>query len=69
MPSLTVKSPSIHCDNCVRTIERELRELPGVTRVQGDVASKTIVIDWEAPANLIQIAEVLQEIGYPTEAL
>jgi copper chaperone CopZ len=69
MPSLTVKSPSIHCDNCVRTIERELGELPGVQRVKGDAASKTIVIDWEAPANLIQIAELLADIGYPTESV
>jgi len=67
MPSITVKSPNIHCENCARTIKNELSELPGVKRVEADVASKTVTIDWELPATIFQIAERLRDINYPTE--
>jgi copper chaperone CopZ len=67
MPSITVKSPNISCGHCVHTIQNELAELPGVKRVVGDVASKTLTIDFEAPASVLQIAERLRDINYPVE--
>jgi copper chaperone CopZ len=67
MASITVKSPNISCDHCIRTIQNELAEIPGVRRVAGDVASKTLTIDFEAPANVLQIAARLRDINYPAQ--
>lgn len=67
MPSITLTSPNISCDHCVRTIERELGEVQGVRRVQADVDTQKITIDFEAPATIGQIAGVLRDIDYPAE--
>ncbi len=67
MPSVTLKSPNISCHHCVRTIEHELTEIPGIRRVKADAATQTVVVDWELPATIGQIAERLREINYPAE--
>lgn len=64
----TVRVPNIGCDGCVRTIVSELRAQPGVRSVQGDVASKTITVEWDDPLTWDQIASVLAAIDYPPEA-
>jgi copper chaperone CopZ len=67
MASITVKSPNISCDHCIRTIQNELAEIPGVSRVSGDVATKTLTIDFEPPASVLQIAARLRDINYPSQ--
>lgn len=67
MASITVKSPNISCDHCIRTIQNELAEIPGVRRVAGDVATKTLIIDFEPPASVLQIAARLRDINYPAQ--
>ena len=42
MASITLKVPAIHCPHCVRTIERELRGLDGVEKVEGNAEAKTV---------------------------
>jgi copper chaperone CopZ len=60
--------PSISCNHCVLTIQRELGDLPGVSYVQGDTASKTVMIEWsEPPADWSSIKELLTEIGHPPD--
>jgi len=41
---LTLKVPTIHCPGCVRRIQDVLGELPGVRKVEGDVAQKRITV-------------------------
>jgi copper chaperone CopZ len=43
----------------------ELSDLPGVKRVEADVLSKEVTVEWDAPATWEQIEETLVEINYP----
>lgn len=67
MTSKTFTVPNISCGHCTRTIERELGELTGVTRVKADAASKQVIVEWEEPATWDNIRALLEEINYPAE--
>jgi copper chaperone CopZ len=47
------------------TIKRELGEMRGVSRVEGDPGAKKITVEWDAPATLEAIKATLREINYP----
>jgi copper chaperone len=64
MESKTFQVPNISCHHCVMTIKRELAALDGVKRVEADVESKKVEVEWEAPATWDQIAATLTEINY-----
>jgi copper chaperone len=57
--------PNISCEHCVMTIQRELGEVEGVSKVQGDLTKKEIVVEWNAPATIEKIKSTLEEINYP----
>jgi copper chaperone len=61
----TFNVPNIGCDGCVRTIQNEVGELPGVTKVVADLDTRTVVIEWDAPATRQQVEAKLREIDYP----
>ena len=45
--------------------KKEISEMEGVTKVEGDPASKSVTLEWDAPATLDKIKETLKEINYP----
>ncbi|MBW1722628.1 MAG: heavy-metal-associated domain-containing protein [Deltaproteobacteria bacterium] len=57
--------PNITCGHCVMTIQRELGELEGVSKVEGDPSRKEIEVEWDSPATLEKIKATLEEINYP----
>lgn len=59
--------PNITCNHCVMTIKRELSELEGVRKVEGDPLKKEIEVEWDLPTTLEKITSTLAEIHYPTE--
>ncbi len=65
MEEKTVNIPHIGCNGCVNTIKMELTDLPGVQSVEGSVEDKTVVVQWNAPANWQVIEAKLVEIEYP----
>lgn len=65
MQTKTITVPNIGCAGCVRTIESEVRALAGVTQVKGQVDTKQVLIEWDAPASWEQIQATLVEIEYP----
>ena len=67
MTKKTFIVPNISCGHCTRTIETELGELAGVTRVKAEVASKQVTVEWEEPATWNNIRALLEEINYPAE--
>jgi copper chaperone CopZ len=68
MATKTVKVPKISCGHCTSTIEREVSDLEGITSVKADKDSKMVTIEWnEPPATWTEIADLLNEIGYPAE--
>ncbi len=64
----TVMVPAIGCNGCVQTIKSEVGQIPGVTEVQGDPASKQITVKWNEPATWQVIEQKLVEIEYPPSA-
>ena len=46
METVKYSVPSIHCGHCVKTIEMELGDVKGVSRVKADLDSKTVEIDY-----------------------
>lgn len=67
MTTLTVKAPGISCGHCVRTIENEVCELPGVQKVQASEQSKLVTITYNQPASEDAIKALMAEIGYPVQ--
>ena len=65
MEKSTLLIPNISCGHCVMTIQEELAELEGVSRVEGDPNTKEITVQWGSPATLEKIKSTLKEINYP----
>ncbi len=67
MENITYKIPAIHCGHCVHTIKMELAEMDGVKVVEIDGDTKLVNIQYESPATVQKIEQLLQEINYPVE--
>lgn len=64
METKTLFIPNISCGHCVMTIQRELGEITGVLKVEGDSKNKTIQVSYDTPATLEKIKSVLKELNY-----
>jgi copper ion binding protein len=67
MESKTFSIPNISCNHCVMSIKRELGEIEGVSKVEGDADKKKITVEWDAPATLERLKATLKEINYPAD--
>ena len=65
MESKKLSIPNISCGHCVMNIKRELGDVQGVTKVEGDPMAKEITVTWDAPATLDKIKASLKEINFP----
>ena len=50
------------------TIKNEVSGIPGVVSVEGDVDTKIVTVQWDAPATWTTISDKLTEIEYAPEA-
>ena len=64
MQTVTLKIPSISCSHCIHTITTELMSITGVKKVTGDENAKTVSVEFDSPATLEIIRDVLTEINY-----
>ena len=46
-------------------IQKALQPLAGVKKVDVDLASKSVTVEFDSPATELQLRAVLAEIGYP----
>jgi len=65
METTTLSIPNISCGHCVMAIKRELGEMEGVSKIEGDPQKKEITVSWDAPASLDKIKSTLKEMNYP----
>ena len=65
MSTITYTVPNISCSHCVHTIQTELSDVAGVKSVQADLASKKVVVAFDAPATGAELVKLLTEINYP----
>jgi len=67
MAKETLSVPNISCGHCVSAIESELTEMEGITSVKADAGTKTVTVQWDAPASIERIRATLSEINYPAQ--
>jgi len=65
MSTVTYYVPNISCMHCVRTIQNEIGEIPGVAVVEADLNSKNVMIQYDSPVTPEKLEESLVEINYP----
>ena len=66
MSSKTVEVPNISCGHCVKTIEREVGELAGVSAVSAREESREVTVEWDDDAtSWDRIEDLMKEINYP----
>ena len=66
MRKKTVHVPNISCGHCVKTIEREVGEMEGVTAVSAEQESRRVTVQWEEDAtDWGSIRDLMAEINYP----
>ncbi len=65
MSTKTFTVPGISCHHCVNTLQNEVGDITGVTKVVADLDSKQVVVEWGDPATWDQIKDLLVEIEYP----
>ena len=65
MTTTTYTVPNISCAHCVHTIQTELSEVTGVKNVKADLATKKVVVTFDAPATSETLVKLLTEIDYP----
>ena len=65
MSTARLSIPNISCAHCVKAIQRELSDVEGVIKVEGDPATKDIIVEWDVPASIEKIKATLKEINYP----
>ena len=65
MQTKTFEVPNISCGHCVMTIQNEVGDLAGVSKVQADQNSRLVTVEWGDPATWEQIKALLVEINYP----
>jgi copper chaperone len=65
MEHKTFSIPKISCGHCVMTISKELKDLKGVVKVEGNPQFKTVDVEWDAPATEAEIRTTLNDINFP----
>jgi Cu+-exporting ATPase len=55
----------MHCDHCTHTVSMELSDLDGVSKVDADLNSKKVTVEFDEPANEQALRDTLAEINYP----
>ncbi|MBI3287185.1 MAG: heavy-metal-associated domain-containing protein [Chloroflexi bacterium] len=65
MLSKTFSVPAIDCEHCVATVKREVSQIQGVARVEGDHHTQMVTVDYENESIWDQVRQLLDEIGYP----
>jgi copper chaperone len=63
MTTLTLVIPKLACGACVETVTQAVQALDQAAQVQGDPATKAVVITSTAPE--AQIRAALTQAGYP----
>lgn len=68
MTKITYHVPGISCGHCIHTIKTELGDLPGVSKVEAELETKMVTVEFDAPATDEKIKNLLVEINYPAAA-
>jgi len=65
MNTIKFNVPAMHCNHCTHTVSMELSDLEGVSKVDADLNTKVVTVEYDAPATEQVMRETLAEINYP----
>ena len=65
MSTVTYSVPKISCGHCVHTIQSEVSNLAGVKKVEADLTTKQVTVQYDPPASDESLRALLAEINYP----
>jgi P-type Cu2+ transporter len=66
----TLSVPSIHCGNCIATIERNLAKLGGVSAVRANLTLRRVSVTIDRnKISALQIVDALEDLGFPAHPL
>ena len=68
MSDTTFRLPDVSCDHFVRAITQELTTLPGVARVEVDLATKQVRVQQDSSVSNAQLREGINVAGYDIAA-
>lgn len=70
MAHTKLRVPSIACEGCARSIKQALGRVPGVQKVEVDVAGKDVDVDYDAgQVTEEDIKERIEAAGYTVEGV
>lgn len=64
MNTVTITVAGMSCGHCASSVRGEVGQIPGVTAVEVDVTSGTVVIDSQGPLDEAAIRTAVEEAGY-----
>ena len=62
MQTKTFEVPNISCGHCVMTIQHEVGDLAGVSKVQADQNTRLVTVEWGDPATWDRAEAVLRQV-------
>lgn len=64
MSTFTVTVAGMSCGHCASSVRDEVGQIPGVTAVDVDLASGTVIVDSDRPVEAAAIRNAVEEAGY-----
>lgn len=64
MSTTTVTVMGMSCGGCASSVREEIGDIPGVSTVDVDLGSGTVIISSDAPVENLAIKTAVEEAGY-----
>jgi P-type Cu+ transporter len=66
MKTIKLMISNMHCEGCVRLVESELKEIPGVISAKANLSDQSVTINYDGDESMLQqFRKILNEAGYP----
>ncbi len=68
MTRVTLEAPDISCDHCIASIQKAVRNLPGVRFLEGNPQTKQVTVEYDpGSVQLDAIERAMEAEGYPVK--
>jgi copper chaperone CopZ len=66
MKTIKLMISNMHCEGCVRLVENELKEIPGVVSAKAVLFDQSVTINYNGDESMVQqFRNILTKVGYP----
>lgn len=64
MRSIVLNSPDIHCESCAERVTKAAAGVAGVLKVDVDVPTQRVTVEYDAPATDDAVRSALEDAGF-----